>query len=301
MRGIVRTNQFRYNFTRGVQISTVFAIAIVVQELFRFRHAGWTGFALMMIYAGFDNGTTLIRAYDRFLGVLMGVFTGYILWFLGHLDFRLLYFLIPLTVFCVFFWAGTTYRIPTIFTVSTSIIAFGYFDSQSAFVIGFFVMDYAMCTLIAFAIILVCEHFWFRHYRLMHRFIRDIQGDVIDNLYVLINLLEQVKIRRTDWFKACTVFTCNLTEMNRLTLNAQFKASSEEAVGDEFNQFAALTGLIFTHLKALYIAYYTERYRKYDYNQLVEQVQAELLQLKSLVAEEQRANVPLGVFNAAPG
>lgn len=301
MRGVIRTEQFKYNFTRGVQISTVFAITIVVQELFRYPHAGWTGFALMMIYAGFDNGTTLIRAYDRFLGVLMGVFTGYILWFLGHLDYRLLFFLVPLTIFCVFFWAGTAYSIPTIFTVATSIIAFGYFDTQSNFVVAFFVMDYTMCTLIAFSIILVCEHFWFSRYRLMHRFIRDIQGNVIDHLYVLVNLLEQPKIRRTDWFRACINFTNCLFEMNRLTLNAQFKASSEEAVGDEFNQFTTLTHQIFIHLKALYIAYYTDRHNKYDYNQLVEKTQAELLQLKSLVAVEQQANVPLGVFNAAPG
>lgn len=300
MRWVIKSDQFEYSFTRGVQISTVFAITVVVEELFRYPHAGWTGFVLMMIYAGFDNGTTLIRAYDHFLCVLIGVFMGYILWFVGHLDYRLLFFLIPLTIFYVFFWAGTVHNTPNI-TVATSIIAFGYFDTQSSFIVAFFIIDFTMCTLIAFSIILVCEHFWFSRYRLMHRFVRDIQGNVIDYLYVLVHLLEQPRIPRRDWFRACINFTNCLSEMNRLTLNAQFQASSAEAVGDQFNQFTALIHQIFIHLKALYIAHENVRHHQHDYNQLVEKIRAELLQLKSLVATEHQANVPLGVFHAAPG
>ena len=56
-----------YRAMRGLQISIVFAFTIFVQEFLRFPRAGWTGFALMMIYAGFDNGATLSRAYNRFL------------------------------------------------------------------------------------------------------------------------------------------------------------------------------------------------------------------------------------------
>ncbi|WP_019216969.1 FUSC family protein [Legionella tunisiensis] len=73
-----------------------------MQEWLRYPRAGWTGFAVMMIYAGFDNGTTIFRAYQRFLGVLLGLFSGYILWFIGHVDYRTLIIILPMTVFLLF-------------------------------------------------------------------------------------------------------------------------------------------------------------------------------------------------------
>ena len=252
----------------------------------------------MMIYAGFDNGTTIARAYHRFLGVLLGVFTGYVFWSVSHYDFRLAYFIIPLTVFSIFFWAGSAYSIPTIFTVSSSILGFGYFDSQSSFVVSFYIIDYTMCTVIGFCIILLFEHFWFRHYQMLHRFIRQIQLDVIKNLYTLVHLLNQDKVRRTDWFKGCIKFTASLFEMDRLLLNTQFRATAEHAVGDEFFEFVALTNQIFINLKALYIAYYTKRYKKYDYYQLVDKVQADLIQLKYMVVGESKTDSILGVLHA---
>ena len=55
-----------YRSLRAVQISTVFCFTIIVQEGLRYPRAGWTGFAVMMIYAGFDIGTTILRADLRF-------------------------------------------------------------------------------------------------------------------------------------------------------------------------------------------------------------------------------------------
>ena len=299
VREVISNPQQGYRLLRGIQISMVFSFSIFVQELWRFPHAGWAGFTLMMIYAGFDNGTTLVRASHRFLGVLLGVFLGYILWIFGHIDYRLLYFIIPFTVSGVFFWAGTAYSIPTIFTVSTSILAFGYFDSQSSFVVSVFIMDYTACTVIGFVIILLFEHFWFRHYQMLHRFIRENQQDVIKNLYTLVHLLNQDKIRRTDWFRGCITLTASLFEMDRLVLNTQFAACSEHAVGDEFIQFVALSNQVFVNLKALYIACYTTRYRKYDYNQLVDIVHADLNKLNTLIVGEAKASSIDGVLHAA--
>ena len=133
---------------------------------------------------------------------------------------------------------------------------------------------------------------------MLHRFIRQIQLDVIKNLYTLVHLLNQDKVRRTDWFKGCIKFTASLFEMDRLLLNTQFRATAEHAVGDEFFEFVALTNQIFINLKALYIAYYTKRYKKYDYYQLVDKVQADLIQLKYMVVGESKTDSILGVLHA---
>ncbi len=297
----VTDSPLSYRTLRGFQITTVFCVTVAVQEWIRHPHAGWTGFALMMILGGFDNGTAILRAFHRFSGVFMGLFTGYFFWFLGHLDYRLMFFIVPLTIFFIFFSAGTAYSTSTIFAVCASVIGFGYYHSQSSFIVSFYLIDYGMCTVIAFAIILVFEYFWFRRYNMMQRFINDIQIEVINNLYHLIHLLNQEKIRRVDWYNGCTLCTASIFEMDRLLCNSQFILGSERAVGDEFNQFVVLTHRVYVGLKALYLAYYTKRHRKFDYYQLVEKVQADLIQLKALIAFEKAEDVTYGVLHAAPG
>lgn len=301
MRRSLNLGKLSYRSLRGIQISTVFFFTIIIQQLFHYPRAGWTGFAVMMIYAGFDNGTTILRAYHRFLGMLLGLFSGYLLWFLGHVDYRLLIIIIPITIYFAYFLAGQAYSVPTVFTVNTSVIGTGYFDtSGSSFNVTNFLIDYLICTVIAFAIILVFEYFWFSRYRLMDLFIKDTQTDVIRKLYRLIHLLNQDKIRRSDWFEGCITFTDSLFEMEKLARNSQFIISSQGVVREEFNQFLVITNRIFINIKALYLATYTKRHRKYDFNRLLEKVHTDLKYLKILVKEVQTGDHNSGELNVAP-
>ncbi|MCL9684871.1 FUSC family protein [Legionella maioricensis] len=301
MRRSLNLGKLSYRSLRGIQISTVFFFTIIIQQLFHYPRAGWTGFAVMMIYAGFDNGTTILRAYHRFLGMLLGLFSGYLLWFLGHVDYRLLILIIPITIYFAYFLAGQAYSVPTVFTVNTSVIGTGYFDtSGSSFNVTNFLIDYLICTVIAFAIILVFEYFWFSRYRLMDLFIKDTQTDVIRKLYRLIHLLNQDKIRRSDWFEACITFTDSLFEMEKLARNSQFIISSQGIVREEFNQFLVLTNRIFINIKALYLATYTKKRRKYDFNRLLEKVHTDLKYLKIMLKEMQIGDHNSGELNVAP-
>jgi hypothetical protein len=273
-----------YRSLRAVQISTVLCCTIIIQEAFRFPRAGWTGFAVMMIYAGFDNGTTILRAYHRFWGMLLGLLSGYLLWFIGHIDYRLLLLIIPLTIYFAYFLAGKAYSVPTIFTVNTSVIGTGYFDtSVTVFPLTFFLTDYLMCTVIAFCIILIFEYFWFSRYNLIHLFIIDNQAEMVRKLYRLIHLLNQNKTHRSHWFEACISYTDSLFEMEKLARNAQFIRRAKGTLGKEFNQFLELNSRIFINLKALYISSHTKQYGKYDYTLLLEQVQMDLKILKHLI------------------
>lgn len=286
-----------YRTLRALHICIVFTFTIWFQEILRFPRAGWVGFAVMMIYAGFDSGTTLFRAYHRFWGMLLGLFSGYLLWFMGHLDYRTLILIIPLTVFFAYFLVGHAYSVPTAFTVNTAVIGTGYFYAHNSFSITFFLVDYAICTVFAFVIILLFEYFWFRRHHMMQRFIRDTQNEVLQHLSELVNLLNQDKIQRTKWYHGCVALNRSLNEVNNLVRNAQFLHSSEQAVGDEFNYFVALSNRIFVALKALYSAYYTKRYHKHDYFDLYNQVQADLAQLASLL--EHKISINSGVIHEA--
>ena len=285
-----------YRAIRALHICIVFGFIIFVQEFLRFPQAGWAGFSLMMIYAGFDNGTTLFRAYHRFWGMILGLFSGYILWFIGHLDYRLLILIIPVTVFFAYFLVGRAYSVPTIFTVNTAVIGTGYFAAHSEFSITAFLVDYTVCTIFAFVTCVVFEFFIFRKYGLMKRFIADTQKDVVNHLLGLINLLNQEKIDRNRWFNACINFNRSLNEVNNLVNNSAFEHSSEAVVGDEFNRFVLLTNKIFVALKALYSAYYTKRYHKHDYNQLFLQVQQDLIELQQLVNSQQNLTIQSGII-----
>ena len=213
--------------------------------------------------------------------MLLGLLSGYILWFIGHIDYRLLLIIIPLTIYCAYFLAGQAYSVPTVFTVNTSIIGSGYFDTSiSVFPLTYFLTDYLICTFIAFAIILLFEYFWFSRYQLINLFIRDRQTEMVRKLYHLVHLLNQKKIRRSDWFESCISYTESLFETQRLAQNTQFLRRAKGTLGEEFNQFLSLNSLIFVDLKALYIA---RKSQDDDYSSLFHQVQSDLQNLKILI------------------
>ncbi|AHE66242.1 hypothetical protein Loa_00673 [Legionella oakridgensis ATCC 33761 = DSM 21215] len=88
--------------------------------------------------------------------------------------------------------------------------------------------------------------------------------------------------------------------VNNLVHNAQFLISAKRAVGEEFEDFRELINRIFVGQKALYFAHYTKRHQKYDYQQLLQQIQADLEQLKTIVAAGVIPNSILGAMHEAP-
>jgi hypothetical protein len=276
-------NRLSYRAIRGLQICIVFSFTIFLQEWLRMPHAGWIGFSVMMIYVGFDHGTTLFRTFHRFWGMILGLISGFLLWFLGHVDFRLLILIIPITIFLAYFLVGHAYSVPTIFTVNTAVIGTGYFSANLTTTVNSFIYDYTAATIVALAICVFFEYFIFRRYGLMQRFINDTQLQIIQQLKILLELLNHESISKIAWFNACIGLSQLLGEVNNLVRNSEFEYSAHKAVGNEFNQFVTLTNQIFVNLKALYSAYYSPRYHKHDYNQVFNQVQIQLQQLESLI------------------
>lgn len=275
--------QLSFKAIRAVQICIVFAATMFLQIMLRLPHAGWIGFSVMMIYVGFDHGTTLFRAFHRFWGMILGLITGFLLWFVGHVDYRILIIIIPITIFFAYFLVGHAYSVPTIFTVNTAVIGTGYFAYSVNTTVNSFIYDYTVSTIIALAICVFFEYFIFRRFNLMQRFVNDTQTEIIKSLKVLLLQLDKEKISRSTWFYGCINLSKQLNNANQLLTNREFEYSVHHAVGNEFDEFVKLTIQIFMNLKALYSAYYTTRYHKHDYNDLFTQVQTQLLQLDLLL------------------
>ena len=272
-----------YRAIRALQICIVLTFTVFIQELLRFPHAGWTGFSVMMIYVGFDHGTTIFRAYHRFWGMVLGLISGFILWFLGHIDYRILIVVIPITIFFAYFLVGKAYSVPTVFTVNTAVIGTGYFAANIDTTINSFIYDYTAATILAFVICIFFEYFFFRRYGLMNRFINDTQNKIIISLQRLLLLLDSDDINRVEWFHACLDLNDNIVEINGLVNNLEFAYISKNVIGNEFNHFTLLVNQIFLSLKALYFACDNKDINKSDYQQILTQVQCSLTELEQLL------------------
>ena len=289
-----------YLTVRGFQVSTIFFCITVVQEAWRFPHFGWTGFIAMMILSGLDDGTSMVRADNRFLCVLYGVFVGYLVWAIGHIDYRLLYFMLPLLVYGIFFWAASAFNTSITFTASSAIIGFGYWDPLSTFSIGFFVMDFVMAAVIGFCVILLLETFFFKQHQMMRIFLRDAQEEVVTNLYLLVNALRQEKLdNRVEWFKKGIKLSFVLEEMHKLSQNEHFVVRSKQVVGEEFKQFVTSCNCIFINLNAIYLRNHAKRPLSLDYQQLEEEVRTDLQKLEGLMVRETE-DVLYGTTDASP-
>ena len=289
-----------YLTVRGFQVATIFFCITLVQEAWRFPHFGWTGFIAMMILSGLDDGSSMLRADNRFLCVLYGVFVGYLVWVIGHIDYHLLYFMLPLLVYGIFFWAGSAFNTSITFTASSAIIGFGYWDPLSTFSIGFFVMDFVMAAVIGFCVILLLETFFFKQHQMMRFFLRDAQEEVVANLYLLVNALRQEKLdNRVDWFKKGIKLGFILEEMHQLSQNEHFIVRSKQVVGDEFKQFVTSCNCIFINLNAVYFSSSTRRPLSLDHQQLEEDVRADLQKLEGLMVRK-TGDVLYGTTDASP-
>lgn len=279
---LIKLETHNYRRLRGIQITLIFTITIIIQNFFHFPHAGWMGFAVMMIYVGFDNGTTIIRAYQRFLGMLLGLLSGYVLWFIAHLDYRTLTITVPLCIYFAYYLVGKEYSVPTIFTVNTSVIGTAYFYDHTNFFLTDFLVDYLACTIFAFALIVVFEYFYFKPKKMMRYFIFDIESEVLNALFQLNTLLGRKRIKQRNWFKECIKLTSHMSSMNALLKSTNFLKGSERAVGDEFKIFVRISNRVYRNQKALYFSHYDKTYDTKTYYRLFDQVIFDLSELKRM-------------------
>lgn len=239
-----------------MQICIVFTATLAIQNFFSFAHAAWTGFAVMMIYAGFDAGAVMQRTFHRFWGALLGLLLSYILWFIGHIDYRLLFMIIPLVVFLAYFSLGKLYAIPTIFTVTLTALGTDFYSTDSYFVAWFF-SDYFICTVIALIICAIFEYFVFKRSNLTHKFYADLQKDVISNLNELLSVVMNNVLNQSSYLKHTVKFNQKVLEFNNFVRTVAHDYHVQDGLLAELDVFSYKMKVAYNNIRKLFVLHQT--------------------------------------------
>lgn len=242
-----------FRTSRALQICIVFATTLAIQELFNFPRAAWTGFAVMMIYAGFDAGSTLQRTFHRFWGAVLGLFLSYILWFIGHLDYRTLFLIVLVMVFFAFFSLGKLYAFPTIFTVTLTALGTDYYSTDTYHVAWFF-SDYLICTVIALIICVVFEYFIFGKHNLTYKFYSDLQKEIIHSLEDLLQQVQQQPVSKSQWLKKTVHFNNSVLEFDTFVARTKHDYHLKDNLLSELNSFSVDLQLAYQNLRRLFMS-----------------------------------------------
>ncbi len=201
-----------YREARVFQICLVFSAAIGVQLLTLHEHAGWIGFTLMLIYAGFDKGTSLQRTRERVFGVILGLFIGYFIWVFGQIDYRFIIAMIPILLFFTYYFVGRNFIYQSAFIVALSVLGSDYYKSDNNAVANF-LFEYLIFTLVAFAICIIFDHVVFRKVNLSRKFYFDLQEKILDHLNELFKIVAHQPLRRAHYIKNSNQFNVSVLEL----------------------------------------------------------------------------------------
>ncbi len=222
-----------FRTTRALQIGVVFFCTLVIQWMLNFKHSAWIGFSVMMIYAGFDTGTSIHRTFHRFLGMSLGLILSWLLWGLGMLNYRILFLVIPMIIFFSFFSLGKLYAIPTIFTVTLTALGTDYFSPLDYQVRNFF-FDYFWSTCVAFGICIVFETIVFRKKNLTHLFYLEAQQQIIIDLEKLFVIIKTKPLRERAYLKVSVECNEKIMEFERFVSMSMYDYHIQQ------NQFTKL-------------------------------------------------------------
>ncbi|KTD13724.1 hypothetical protein Lgra_0859 [Legionella gratiana] len=241
-----------YRKTRALQICIVFATALAVQRLLGYSHAGWIGFAVMMIYAGFERGASLLRTIHRFWGAVFGLLLSYFLWIMGQIDFRLILVVIPFIVFMAYFSLGKLYAFPTIFTVTLTSLGTDYYGGTNYAVPNFF-FDYLLSTVVAFLLCVMFEFFIFRGSQLSRKFYLDLQKRIITRLNKLFQIVIQRPMRDSSYLQASISLNTNMLDLYAFVDAAKHDTHPEVKFLEELAFFNSVVHQAYHNIRRLFV------------------------------------------------
>jgi uncharacterized membrane protein YccC len=250
--------KIEYRTTRALQICIVFVTTLALQRWLQFSHAAWIGFSVMMIYAGFDSGTSLHRTFHRFWGAMIGLLLSYILWLFIRIDYGLILMVIPIVVFMAFFSMGKRYALPTIFTVTLTALGVDYYSTDHYAVQNFF-FEYARATITALAICMVFEYFVFKRGQLTHQFYFDLQRTVVNQLNCLLAVVETLPVRQSQYLKLSAQFNVNMSELHAFLDTAKHDYHIKKHIFNQLDEFNKTVEFIYSNIRQLFVSSHNAR------------------------------------------
>ncbi|MDF1757191.1 MAG: FUSC family protein [Legionellaceae bacterium] len=241
-----------YRTVRALQICVVFIATLALQRALNFSHAGWIGFAVMMIYAGFDSGASLYRTKHRFWGAMFGLFLSYFLFIFILFNDDLIWVIIPIILFLAYFTVSKYYVAPTTFTVTMTGLGSDYYQSNS-FSIDQFFFDYGEATTIAFCLCVFFEYFIFRKNNLTGKFYQEFKQLLINQLQILLDIVREENVRHSRYLKASAEFRSNLIKFESFLKTAKHNYSGNEHIYNDVDDFNQTIERVFYNIRQLFV------------------------------------------------
>lgn len=241
-----------YRTIRALRICVVFTASILIEQQLKIPRGAWTAFTVMMIYVGFDTGAAIQRIFHRFLGVLLGLFVSYILWFVGHVNYRMLFLILPICIFFAYYFLGKTYVYPTVFTVILTVIGPDYFGSPGYYVPWFF-SDYLICTFLAVVICLFFEYFIFKQINMTRKFYIDLQKGLIICLENLLATTTKTIISKSVYIKRTVALNKKIVELNVFVKNTKHDYHNQDDLITELDEFTHHMNLAYQNIRRMFI------------------------------------------------
>lgn len=146
--------------SRVLQITFVFMFLACIDQYGHVPHSSWVIVTGCMIYAGFDPGTVLKRAYLRIVGTIVGIASVVIVWHTIHIDYRLDIFFLVLVMWAIVFSQSLSYQYFVLFATIFADLSVETVNS-SVFQLRYYVTDRLISTAIAFSVCIIVERLWF--------------------------------------------------------------------------------------------------------------------------------------------
>lgn len=241
-----------YHSTRALQICIVFVATLAMQRWLQFSHAGWIGFAVMMIYAGFDAGSSIQRTLHRFGGAVFGLLLSFVFWEAGQVDYRLIIIIIPIIVFFAFFSLGKIYAFPTVFTVTLTALGTDYYSPIDYDTYNFF-FDYFRATGIALFICLFFESIVFRKQNLTHKFRSELVSTIIQQLQQLVVLVSTLPLKQSHYLKLSIQCNVKIMELQTVIHTATYDYNAQQAAVSDLDEFYMIIERVYLNIRRLFV------------------------------------------------
>lgn len=241
-----------YRTIRALRICVVFTASILIEQQLKIPRGAWTAFTVMMIYVGFDTGAAIQRIFHRFLGVVLGLFIAYILWFVGHVNYRTLFLMIPCCIFFAYYFLGKSYIYPTVFTVILTVIGPDYFGSPGYYVPWFF-SDYLICTILAVVICIAFEYFIFKKMNMTRKFYIDLQKNMITCVETLLATTKKSPISKSAYIQATVILNKKIIELNTFVSNTKNDYHNKDDLITELDEFTQHMNLAYQNIRRMFI------------------------------------------------
>ena len=241
-----------YRSTRAMQICIVFVTTLALQRWLLYSHAGWIGFAVMMIYAGFDPGTSIHRTLHRFGGAILGLLLSYFIWIMGLIDYRIIIIIIPVVVFLSFFSQGTYYALPTMLTVTLTAMGTYYYSPTNYDASNFF-FDYFRSTLIALCICVFFESIIFKRKNVTYKFYAELQQSIVIHLQQLLRLVSTSSPHQSRFLKLSVLCNAKILELNAFLRTAKYDYHLSKNIFIEQQEFNVIVEQTYFNIRKLFI------------------------------------------------